>query len=149
MIRLLSIIIIIFFSSCSNFQECNDIELKIKEICIKTDSVYIIPLASLTNFEWDVLYVIGGPTIDNEVEEFIGIGYKKTIQDNRRQYIFIKDNQIVKEYSSYCNLNLSKLPSYTIGKKYLNTSQIFVQKKETEEHFTYRVEEIPLQIPKK
>lgn len=142
MIRILSIIVIAFFASCTNFQECNDIELKMKEICVDTDTVYTISLASITNFEWDTLYVIGGPTIDNEVEQFIKVSYKNVIQDNRRQYIFVKGNEIVKEYSSYCTLNLSKHPSYEIGHKYSNTSLVQVEKKEGEGHFIYRVEEV-------
>lgn len=141
MTRLLTVLgVIAFISSCSDFQKCNDIELKIKEICVETDSLYTIPLTSLTNFDWDVLYVVGGPTVDDEVEDFIGVSYKKVIQDNRRQYIFIKDGQIVKEYSSYCDINLLEFPSYTIGTKYVNTSRIQIQKKKGGEHFIYRIE---------
>ena len=117
-------------------------EEKLKVLCVKTDSVYTVSLASLTDFTWDNLYVIEGPTIDDEVEEFIGISYKKVVQDNRRQYIFIKGNEVVKEYSSYCDLNLSKHPSYTIGHKYSKTSLVLVQKNEGEGHFIYRVEEV-------
>ncbi len=112
------------------------------DLCIKEDSTYTIPLASLTDFEWDALYVISGPTVDNEAGDIIGRkDYKKIIPDNSRQYIFIKNNKIVQEYSSYCNLNLAKSPSHTMGHKYLNTSRIQVQKKESEGVFIYRVEE--------
>lgn len=132
----------LLFYSCSNTEQCNEIELKIKEKCVKTDTVYSIPLASLTDFEWDTLYVISGPTVDNEAGDIIGMDdYKKIIPDNSRQYIFIKDNKIVKEYSSYCNLNLSKHPSYTMGHKYSSTSVIQVQKQESEGHFIYKIEE--------
>ncbi len=142
MIRILSVIVIAFFVSCSNFQECNDIELKIKDICVESDTVYTIPLTSLTNFEWDTLYVIAGPTVDNEAGDIIGRkDYKKIIPDGRRQYILVKGNEIVKEYSSFCNLNLS---TSCIKYKcmYLNTSVIKVKKKEGEGHFIYRVEEV-------
>jgi len=115
--------------------------LQIKGICVKTDTVYAIPLASLTDFEWDTLYVISGPTVDNEAGDIIGIDYKKIIPDNSRQYIFIKGNEIVKEYSSYCNINLSKHPSYTLGHKYSHSSIVNVEKKESEGRFIYRVEE--------
>lgn len=117
-------------------------EQQLKAICVKPDSVYTISLASLTDFKWDLLYVIDGPTVDNEVEDLIGITYKEVIRDKRRQYIFIRGNQIVQEYSSYCDLNLSKHPSYTIGHKYVNTSLIRVQKREGEGHYIYRVEEV-------
>ena len=147
MIRMLSIIgLVLLFGSCSNFQDCNDIESKIKEKCVKTDSLYTIPLASLTTFDWDILYVIGGPTVDNEVEDFIGVSYKKVIPDNRRQYIFVKDREIVKEYSSYCNPNLLELPSYTSGTKYLNSSRIRVQKIKRSEHFVYKVKKVQNQV---
>lgn len=137
-----TILIALVFCSCSDFQECNYMELKLKEACVETDSIYTVSLASFTDFKWDALYVIEGPTIDNEVEEFIGISYKKVIQDSRRQYIFVLKNQIVEEYSSYCNLNLSKHPSYTIGHKYLYSSLIRIQKKKSENHFIYKIEEV-------
>lgn len=130
------------FSSCSDFQECNYIELKLKDACVKTDSIYTVSLASFTDFKWEALYVVEGPTIDDEVEEFIGISYKKVIHDNRRQYIFVLKNQIVEEYSSYCNLNLSKHPSCTIGHKYLYSSLVRIQKKKSEKHFIYKIEEV-------
>ena len=145
MIRLLTVIgLVALLSSCSNTQKCNELEQKIMDVCVKTDSTYTVTLCSLTDFEWDTLYVIGGPTVDNEAGDIIGMDdYKKIIPDGRRQYVFIKGNEIVKEYSSYCDLILpkSKLSSYT-GRKYSNTSQIQVQKKEDEGHFIYRLEEV-------
>lgn len=129
-------------SSCSDAQKCNELERTVMDICVKTDSIYAITLGSLTDFEWDTLYVISGPTVDNEAGDIMGMDYKKIIPDNSRQYIFIKDGKIIEEYSSYCNLNLSIVPSYSMGHKYLSTSQIQVQKKEGEGHFVYRLEKV-------
>lgn len=141
--RFLNIIgLLAFLSSCSNTQRCNELEEKIMNVCAETDSTYTIPLASLTDFEWDTLYVISGPTVDNEAGDFIGMDYEKTIPDNSRQYIFVENGKVVKEYSSYCTLNLSALPSYSIGYKYSSTSQIQVQKKEGEGTFTYKVTQL-------
>jgi len=137
-----SIVVFFIYRSYLSFQDCNDLELKIKEMCVETDSVYTTPLASLTSFEWEVLYVISGPTVDNEVEELIGISYEEVIQDGERQYIFINDDQIVKEYSSHCDINLSKHPAYAIGQKYSNTSLIQVEKKKIKGEVYYQVEEI-------
>jgi hypothetical protein len=134
------LVLAFIFCSCDYCQECNNIESNIKGICVKTDSLYTISLSSLTSFEWDILYVIQGPTIDDEVDKFIGIRYNKVIQDNRRQYIYVKGNMIVKEYSSYCDFNLSAPQSYTLGHKYFSSTVIKVQKKEGEGHFIYRVE---------
>jgi len=143
MIRLLTFIgLVSLLGSCSNTQKCNELEQKIMDICVKKDSTYTIPLASLTGFKWDTLYVISGPTVDNEAGDIIGMDYKKIIPDNSRQYIFIKNGKIVEEYTSYCSLNLSILPSYSMGHKYLSTSQIQVQKKEDEGHFIYRLEKV-------
>ena len=142
MIRFLSIIAIVLFYSCSNSQECNEVEKRIMDICVKTDSIYSVPLASLTDFEWDILYVISGPTVDNEAGDNIGRSdYKKIIPDNTQQYIFVKDDKVVKEYSSYCNCSLGELSTSISKNKYLNTSIIQVQKKESEGQFIYRVEE--------
>ncbi|KAB1061473.1 hypothetical protein [Salibacter halophilus] len=143
MIKSLTVIgLLIFLSSCSNTQRCNELEQKIIDICVKKDSTYTIPLASLTNFEWDTLYVISGPTVDNEAGDIIGIDdYKKLIPDGSRQYIFIKRNKIVKEYSSYCSLNLSGKCLHKENCKYLDTSIIQVEKQEGEGHFIYRLEE--------
>jgi len=136
-----SIVVFIFLSSCNTtIPKCNKIELQIKEICTDVDTSYYISLDSLTNFEWDNLYVIGGPTVDNEVEEFIGISYKKVIQDNKRQFIFTKNQKIIKEYSSYCDLNLIQHQTHMIGTIFHNTSVIQVQKKQRGEHFIYYVD---------
>ena len=140
MIRFLSFIVVVHFYSCSNTQKCNELEQRIMDICVKTDTTYTIPLASLTDFEWDTLYVISGPTVDNEAGDIMErIDYKKIIPDGSRQYIFIKGNKIMKEYSSFCNLNLST-PCTEYKCKYLNTSVIQVEKKEREGHFVYWVE---------
>src|SRR6218665_3409041 len=72
----------------------------------------------------------------------IGISYEEVIQDGERQYIFINDDQIVKEYSSHCDINLSKHPAYAIGQKYSNTSLIQVEKKKIKGEVYYQVEEI-------
>jgi hypothetical protein len=145
MIRILIFLgaITLLFSSCldSNFKECNDLELKIKGLCQTTDSIYMIPIASLTDFKWDELYVISGPTVDDEAEEIIGIDYKGIILDNRRQYIFIKDGKIIKEDCSFCDVTLSGKDQYSLGSKYLYNSVLRVKKKEGEGHFIYFVEE--------
>lgn len=143
MIRLLSVITVVFFSSCSHTQKCNELEQKIMDICVQADSTYTISLVSLTDFEWDTLYVISGPTIDNEAGDVIEIkDYKKIIPDKSRQYVFVKDNKIVKEYTSYCNLNLSKTSSYTISHKYSNSASLKVKKIILEDQFIYNLEEI-------
>ncbi len=140
--RILTVIgLIVFLGSCST-PECNEFEQKIMDICLKEDTTYIITLGSLTEFEWDTLYVIGGPTVDNEAGDIIGLEYKKLVPDDRRQYIFTKDRKIVKEYSSYCMLNLSVSTRYIDDCKYLSTSKIQVVKKKGEGHFVYWVERV-------
>ncbi len=140
--RILTVIgLIVFLGSCST-PECNEFEQKIMDICLKEDTTYIITLGSLTEFEWDTLYVIGGPTVDNEAGDIIGLEYKKLVPDDRRQYIFIKDRKIVKEYSSYCIFDLTLPPSYSMGYKYLNTSKIQVIKKKGEGDFIYRLKRV-------
>ena len=112
------------------FDKCAPIELELKRSVVETDTVYSIPLNSLTDFEWTEIYVISGPKFPQEVEEITGINYKKIIKDNSRQLIFTKKNEIVKEYSSFCrDFSWSRL---TFGKGFHslhNSSYVHVRKR--------------------
>src|SRR5690554_903131 len=123
------IIILLSFSSCS-WDKCSPIELEMQKLVVEVDSVYSIPLNSLTNFEWTELYVISGPRFPQEVKEITGLEYKEVIKDNSRQIIFIKNNNIIKEYSTSCrNFGWGRLKSKHEGVKLLNSSKIRVRKR--------------------
>lgn len=122
------IIAILFFSSCS-FDKCAPIELELQKIVIQADTIYTIPLNSLTNFKWTELYIISGPRMEGEIQEITGVEYKKIINDNTHQLIFIDNNSIVKEYSSSCrNFSWGWLLSSGFD-KFTNSSEICVRKR--------------------
>jgi len=109
--------------------KCAPIELELQKLVVEADSVYTIPLNSLTDFEWTELYVISGPRMEGEIEEITGIEYEKIISDDRHQLIFIKYGKIVKGYSSACrNFSWGWLLS-TDFDKFSNSSDIRVRKR--------------------
>lgn len=119
--------ILLIFASCS-LRECSPIERKIKDICVQADTIYAIPLNSLTDFDWEELYIMSGPRFPDEVEEVIGVKYEKIIPDNCYRFIFLNNNKIVNEYSSSCNgIDLDtfwKRKEYT---KYYYSSTVYIK----------------------
>lgn len=119
--------------SCSNKEGCNELDVRIKDVCTMPNVIYSVSLDSLVDFEWDELYIIGGPRFPEEVEEIIKLDYKKVIKDNYEQYIYVKGNKIVKEEASSCRdftlsiFKESRLNGYT---KYNKSSIISVRKEE-------------------
>src|SRR5690554_4511060 len=123
------IIILLSFSSCS-WDKCSPIELEMQKLVVEVDSVYSIPINTLTNFEWTELYVISGPRFPQEVKEITGLEYNKVIQDDRRQLIFIKENKIIKEYSSSCrNFSWGRLTFSKGEVRFLNKDSIYVRRR--------------------
>ncbi len=124
------------FNVSNVFRECSDFELSMKDKCVEVDSVYSFSLGSLTDFEWDELYVIRGPKFPIEVERRISVEYDKVIQDNYHQYIFIRNENIVKELRSSCSFGLR------FGGKYTSSTIVSMKKKESEGIMRYRVVEV-------
>lgn len=122
------IITVLVFSSCS-LNNCAPLEMELQKLVIQGDSIYIIPLNSLIDFEWTELYIISGPRMEGEVQEITGVEYKKIIKDNTHQLMFIDNSRIVKEYSSSCR-------SFSWGwlmcsgfDKFTNSSDVRVRKR--------------------
>ena len=100
--------------SCS---DCNDFERKLQGVCVDNDTQYSVGLNTLTDFQWDQLYVVVGPRFPSEVQEIIGVSYTNLIKDGHYNYIFLNEGKIVEEYSSSCNNmsyshDLTKLQGY-------------------------------------
>ncbi len=119
-----------------------------KDKCVEVDSVYSFSLGSLTDFEWDELYVIGGESFPIEVEEIIGVEYDtdRVIQSHEHQYIFMRNGDIVKELRSSCGgigFNIRQTKGLSYG-KYTSSTIVSMKKKEREESegFYYKVVEI-------
>ena len=128
------------------FRECNDFELSMKDKCVEVDSVYSFSLGSLNDFEWDELYVIGGPRFPIEVEEIIDSEYKKVIPDDKSQYIFMRNGDIVKELRSSCR-SFGFRGRHTEGVyfgKYTSSTIVSMKKEESEGIMRYRVVEVKI-----
>lgn len=120
---------LIFLTAC-NGRKCAPIEKKIMQICETTDSVYVIPLQNVADFEWAELYIVSGPSFPEEVKEYTGLNYKALIPDDQRQYIFISENKIVKEFSSTCmNIDLHPLHKDKSYVKFFRGDSIQMQKR--------------------
>ncbi|MGQ3133721.1 MAG: hypothetical protein ACT6RE_17135 [Flavobacteriales bacterium] len=135
---IISIIVVGILSFLACGAQCVPMEKKIMQICEETDSVYVIPLRDVTDFKWSDLYIVSGPSFPEEVKEYIGLDYNTVIQDDHKQYIFIYEDQIVKEFSSTCmNVDLHPLNK---GKSYVKlywNDSIQVQKRLNEGHPYY------------
>ncbi len=70
------------------------------------DSVAYFRVKDLVFFTWDTLFVVSGPTIDNEVQSIIGVNYDKVIKDGEVNYYFMREGSIILDFSTYCTLNL-------------------------------------------
>jgi len=130
------------------FRECNDFELSMKDKCVEVDSVYSFSLGSLTDFEWDELYVIGGESFPIEVEEIIGVEYDtdRVIQSHEHQYIFMRNGDIVKELRSSCR-SFGFRGRHTEGVyfgKYTSSTIVSMKKEESEGIMRYRVVEVKI-----
>lgn len=124
----ISLLVLWSASSCSDDTYCASIEREIMDRCVKADSVYSIKLNTLTQFDWDTVYVIRGLSFPEEVEGVIGLKYDKVIQDDHTQYIFTKDRKIVKEFTSEC-LSRRILVGETRGiVKYPNAATVQIKK---------------------
>jgi hypothetical protein len=133
----ISVIILISFTSCCLVDRCSPLEIKLKEICVKADTIYCFPLNSLLDFEWEELYIISGPRFPDEIEEIIGIKYNKVIPDNYRQYIYLKNGKLIKEYRTSCryiNLMMYNENGYTM---YNSSSVINIETRLIDEEWLY------------
>lgn len=94
-----------FFSCFGNQGDCKK-EMLLLNGLKSHDSLLFFQAKELSNLAWDSLFVISGPTFDDEVERIIGVNYNKIIEDGEFRYIFTKDKAIVTEFSTHCALNL-------------------------------------------
>lgn len=136
-----SILIIIFFQiGCTFWDGCSAFEQGLKDICKEKNIFYSVALSEVTDFEWDSLYVISGPRFPDEVEEIINCKYGDMVQDDCRQYIFLKNGLIVNEFSSQCRsfsfIGLMDGKGYA---QFGNSSKIKVKKWNDEDVFYYQV----------
>ncbi len=98
----MALLMFVCVNSCSDDTYCASLEREIVDRCINVDSVYSIKLASLTQFDWDTVYVIAGPRFPEEVSEITGLDYDEVLQDDHNLYLFIKDGKIAEELISSC-----------------------------------------------
>ena len=120
--------IIIFFIVFLMQSCCSKLDSRIKNLQLESDSVYYVPIDSLIDFKWDELYIIPGPSFPCEVEEIIGVDYKKFVNDDSRLQIFLYKKKIVKEYTSRCRGLYYERPLEKGFVKYDNHSVLKIKK---------------------
>lgn len=119
-----------FYPSCCRYQK--DLIHYIKK-CPKyeTDTVFIVPANFFKRFEWDKMHVMPGLRDISEIEDYIGMDYKKNkvLQEDEKLFLFTKNNKIKREYRTdgpcKCSFYLM-LTSFTIN--YSDTLVIYKTK---------------------
>jgi hypothetical protein len=96
--------VVIFFlilTACFNENSNTSIfEELIINTCKKVDEDYKIELKNLTKFSYDKLYIFEGPRFPSEIEQVTNIKYDELLDDGVRLYLFVKNNNIIKQEKS-------------------------------------------------
>lgn len=141
MVKTTFCLLVFMLAAISCQKQCPGIHRAYKARCVNFDTTYTFSLGELTDFDWDVIYIVDGPKVDSEAGELIGLtSYKGVIQDGATSTFFILDSTIVMEYDSECLRLPASGRRFGLSTKYVPESKLRVRKELVDGRVKYHVE---------
>lgn len=129
--KIISCSVFLFFVSGCNIlsQSCSEFEQSLKNVCQIDDTTYAININQLTNIDFDTLYIFEEQWFPDEVEQIIGAKYEKVLPDDGRQFVFMKNKKIIKQFHSECSIDFS-IDQYKGYLKINGKEKLYIKRRE-------------------
>ena len=106
------VILFLMFTACFNKStNTSSFEEFIISTCKQVNVDYKIELKDLSKINYDNLYIFEGPRFPSEIEQITNLKYEDVLDDGVRLYLFVKNNNIIKQEKSLSkDVNIPPLP---------------------------------------